>query len=312
MKKFYFTLSIVLSLAASILFAQTETFNYQAVVRDGSGLILNNQNVTLNFSIRSGSASGTEEYAESHSTSTNAQGLVNVAIGAGSVTAGNFFDIAWSETQYFLNVKLNGTDLGTSAFKSVPYAASAREASTGRNDFTVDSTIIISNSGQVFALRTNPAGQIEFVPNDVSFGAAAMTIDDDGVQGVGIGTSNPTEKLEVNGAVKVSGTTSNPLPRTLYGNAIPLAYGFIYFDGALSGDFGVSSVTKTGTGRYSIVLENPSSGNVSFVANMWDTNALGFISYYQNSSTLITVRTTGVSGVDQNQGFSFIVFGNAQ
>ncbi|MEZ5195890.1 MAG: hypothetical protein R2764_05695 [Bacteroidales bacterium] len=63
MKKQIFTLLTAMLIVAEITFAQApQGFNYQAVIRDGSGDILFNLAATMRFTIKTGSASGSTQY----------------------------------------------------------------------------------------------------------------------------------------------------------------------------------------------------------------------------------------------------------
>ena len=84
------------------LSAQTpQKMSYQAVIRNSSNALVTNHAVGMMISILQGSAlSGTVVYAETHTTITNANGLVNIAIGTGIVTSGSFAAIDWSAGPY--------------------------------------------------------------------------------------------------------------------------------------------------------------------------------------------------------------------
>jgi hypothetical protein len=105
-----------------------DAFKYQTVVRNASGDILQNQNVSLRFKIHDLTASGTVVYSESHSVTTNQFGLANVIMGQGTVISGNFSSIDWGGDDKYLQIELdpNGgnsyTTMGTTQFMSVPYA----------------------------------------------------------------------------------------------------------------------------------------------------------------------------------------------
>lgn len=126
-------------LAASILtvtlWAQSpEKISYQAVIRNASNQLVTNQTVGIRISILQGSASGTVVYAETQSTSTNINGLVNIEIGTGVVQSGNFTNIDWRNGSYFIKTQVdpaggtNYTITGTSQLVSVPYALHAKTA----------------------------------------------------------------------------------------------------------------------------------------------------------------------------------------
>src|SRR6056297_3613551 len=107
-------LFLVSFLGVGIIDAQSpDMFNYQAVARDDQGNVLSNQDVGIKISILQGSASGAVVYEEEHSKTTNAQGLVNLMIGDGSVLTGTFSNIEWSSGPYFIKVEMDETG-GTS------------------------------------------------------------------------------------------------------------------------------------------------------------------------------------------------------
>ncbi len=104
-------------------------FNYQAVVKDGSGNIIANATVDLQFIIYQGVALTNNVYQETHiSVTTSAEGLVVVTIGQGTSTD-DFDAIDWGADEHFLNIQIDTgsglSDLGTIPFKSVPYAQNA-------------------------------------------------------------------------------------------------------------------------------------------------------------------------------------------
>ncbi|MBK9148715.1 MAG: hypothetical protein IPM12_12975 [Flavobacteriales bacterium] len=122
-------------LLASVVHAQTpEAFRYQAVARDGGGQLVVNTAVGVQFQLHQGSAGGTVVYAETHSPTTNAQGLFTVAVGEGTPTAGTFSAIDWSAGPYFVEVGLDPaggtayTTIGVQQLLSVPYALYATKA----------------------------------------------------------------------------------------------------------------------------------------------------------------------------------------
>ena len=81
MKKFLLILSFLMfSLAA--LFAQApQRMTYQAVVRNSANVLVANQNVSARISILQGSAQGAAVYVETHSVTSNANGLITIEIG---------------------------------------------------------------------------------------------------------------------------------------------------------------------------------------------------------------------------------------
>lgn len=100
--------------------------NYQAVLRDATGAIVPNVTVTVKVKINQTSASGTLVYEEDHSVTTTAQGVINLVIGNGTPVSGTFSAIKWYDTDYYVTVLVNGTEISQTAFRSVPYAQSVK------------------------------------------------------------------------------------------------------------------------------------------------------------------------------------------
>lgn len=129
-------------LASALINAQVpESFTYQSLVRDGSGMVLADQAVSFLFAIVAGDPGGSAVYSEKHNLTTNAYGLVSLSIGNGIEKTGSFTAIDWSSGSYFLNVKIDASmsgtyiDMGTTQLLSVPYALFAKTSgSAGETD----------------------------------------------------------------------------------------------------------------------------------------------------------------------------------
>lgn len=127
MKKVF--ISIVILIAQLAIWAQSpQSFNYQAVLRDASGKIKSDKPVVLQIDLLQGAANGFVTYSESFSDTTNGFGLINLAIGKGSVIKGTFNTISWANGPFFLRLIVDGTEMGTSQLLSVPYALYAEKA----------------------------------------------------------------------------------------------------------------------------------------------------------------------------------------
>ena len=136
MKKFSFLIAILL--CAVSLFAQApEKFTYQAVVRNANNSLVANAQVGVRVNILQGTASGNAVYSESHMATTNANGLITVNIGGGSVLHGTFASIDWANGPYFLKTDIDpngGNDYSITSVQqllSVPYALYAKDAGNG-------------------------------------------------------------------------------------------------------------------------------------------------------------------------------------
>jgi hypothetical protein len=88
----------------------------------------------MRISILQTSPIGKAVYTEKQTPTTNANGLISVEIGGGSVLAGNFASINWTAGPYFVKTEVdpsggsNYSIIGTSQLLSVPYALHAKTA----------------------------------------------------------------------------------------------------------------------------------------------------------------------------------------
>jgi hypothetical protein len=111
---------LIISLTQTIQAQAPAGFNYQAVLRNAEGEILESQDVNVGIALVQGSAGGTQVFSETHVTSTTAHGLVNLQVGTVNPTA--FAGIDWAAGPYFIKTSVNGIEMGTSPLMSVPYA----------------------------------------------------------------------------------------------------------------------------------------------------------------------------------------------
>jgi hypothetical protein len=214
-----------------------QSFNYQAVARDASGAVLSNQAVSFRISLLQGSATGTSVYTETHAVTTNLLGLVNFAIGGGTVVNGNFATINWAQGPYFAQVELdvanNGTYviMSTTQLLSVPYAQYAEKsgnptlhAGSGiaiQNDSIVNTAqnqqINLSGTGQTNITGSYP----NYVVNTPNIQAGAGI----SVNGQTVTNTAPDQTVILNGTghSTVTGTYPNYIVNTppyLAGNGI--------------------------------------------------------------------------------------------
>ena len=105
--KYIFTV-LFFSIFIHVAFSQApESFNYQAIARDGSGNPLSNKAIGLRLSIMDGALTGPVLYMETFSLTTNSFGLFTVAVGKGLFETGSFSGITWSNGNKFLKTELD-------------------------------------------------------------------------------------------------------------------------------------------------------------------------------------------------------------
>ena len=126
MKKSFLLLFLLIGKISSAQAPQK--MSYQAVIRNTSGALVTSNSVGMKISILQGSETGTVVYSETQTASTNANGLVSLEIGAGTVLTGTFAGINWGNGPYFIKTQTdptggtNYTIVGSSQLLSVPYA----------------------------------------------------------------------------------------------------------------------------------------------------------------------------------------------
>lgn len=180
MKKI-FTLITFLFICTIALAQVPQKMSYQAVIRDASGNLVVSTSIGMEISILQGSASGTAVYVETQTPTTNANGLVSIEIGSGSVVSGNLSTINWSTGDYYIKSETDitgGTSYtisGTSQLLSVPYAMYAGSVAGGLNDgsaagvtpfwngttWVTNNTNFYNNGTSIGLHTTSPTAQLQ-------------------------------------------------------------------------------------------------------------------------------------------------------
>ena len=149
-------LLVAVLLTATVWAQAPQKMSYQAVIRDGGGLLVTNQVIGMEINIRQGSQAGTIVYTETQTPTTNENGLVSIEIGGGT----SFNTINWATSTYYIETKTavvapltTYTITGVSQLLSVPYALFAKtaESITG----TITETDPIYNGSQAVYITAN-------------------------------------------------------------------------------------------------------------------------------------------------------------
>ena len=114
-----------------------QSINYKAVIKDGAGALVASQSITVQFQILQG-AGMTNVYQETHTPTTDVNGIIVINIGEGTTgVIGDFSAIDWGIDSHFLNTQIeivSGTGLvniSTTGFKTVPYTLHASNGLPG-------------------------------------------------------------------------------------------------------------------------------------------------------------------------------------
>ena len=155
----FFALLLINSVLLAITPPVPEKISYQAVIRNSSNELITNHAVGMKVSILQTSATGTVVYSETHTPTSNANGLITIAIGTGAVISGSFSGIDWSAGPYFIKTETDpagGTSYSitsTSELLSVPYALMAKNVQN--KQWSESGSSIYFNSGKV-GIGKNP------------------------------------------------------------------------------------------------------------------------------------------------------------
>ncbi|MCB9227651.1 MAG: YXWGXW repeat-containing protein [Chitinophagales bacterium] len=133
--------TFLFTLLTIVCFAQVpQGVSYQAVAFNSGGTPVANGTVGVKVSVLDNSATGTVVYSETHTKTTNAQGLFNLNIGQGTPISGTFSGIDWGTNSKFLKVEVDPTggtsytNVGVNQLMSVPYALFAEETANSSNN----------------------------------------------------------------------------------------------------------------------------------------------------------------------------------
>jgi len=161
--------------------------SYQAVIRNSNNQLVVNKTIGVQVSILQYSLEGDEVFKETYNPlpQSNANGLITLEIGTGISANGSIDMIQWADGPFFLKTEIDpdgATDYSITSVTqllSVPYALYAK---TAENLSGPLSEIDPSWNGEA-----NPEADIHRLGN------------------VGIGTAEPTQKLDVEGQIRLRG-----------------------------------------------------------------------------------------------------------
>jgi hypothetical protein len=130
--------------------------NYKAIINDANGSAIVNTAVTVQFTILENGT--TPVYQETQNPTTDNNGIIIVNIGEGTVVSGVFNDIDWGSNPHFLKTEIDKgeglTDMGTTEFKTVPYALHAKTANNVINTIGLNPGDLLMYDGNAIASAT--------------------------------------------------------------------------------------------------------------------------------------------------------------
>ena len=201
---------ILLMVVVNQLKAQ-DYFNYQAIVSDANGAIVVSQSIGVRLSIIYDSSSGAVAYSEIHSATTDASGLINIAVGNGT-SSDSYAAIDWSRSSVYLKSEIDlgsgYVDVGTDLIGKVPMALYAKTlegltitsgtiSATGANlSGTVTATAFVGDGSGLTGI-SGPIYKSSMVLQSSSTAATDSQIDLPGLSFRWRKDSNGVGKLEV-------------------------------------------------------------------------------------------------------------------
>jgi len=285
-----FTIAAALLMTASVWAQAPEKMSYQAVVRDAGNALVTSTAVGMQISILQGSATGTPVYVETQTPTTNANGLVSLEIGVGTLVSGDFTIIDWANDTYFIKTETDPTGgttytiTGTSQLMSVPYALYAKTSGSS----TPGPQGPIGNTGAAGSIgATGPQGPIG---NTGATGNAGATgpqgpIGNTGATG-SIGATGPQGPIGNTGAAGSIGATG---PQGPIGNT------------GATGNDGVGGVTTAGT---NVTITGSGTIASPYVVNAANKNLTDVLNEGNNAGNndIVNIGTVGIGTSTPNAG----------
>ncbi|WP_374463128.1 beta strand repeat-containing protein [Chryseobacterium sp.] len=288
-----------------------EKMSYQAVMRNGSGQLLANQAIAVKVSILQGSPAGAAVYSERLTGNTNANGLISLEIGTGTVLTGTFSTIDWPAGSYYLKTEtdpaggINYTIAGTSQLLSVPYAMYAKSAGGGGGSFVIPYSTSVNNASTLFSLINDGDGaSLEGVNNTTTSNISAVR-----------GIVNSASPGGFSSAVRGINNGTGGLGVGVYGSQAGSGWGVygvtpnglgVYGNASANG-IGVYANSNTGTGL-TATSNNGIPVSISIFNNANNNVALSASSV--GNGTVVNVTTSGNgAGVRSSTAAGFGVHG---
>ncbi len=268
-----------------------QQMSFQSVIRDASDQLVSNAPVGMQISILQTSATGVAVYIETHTPTTNNNGLATLEIGTGTVVAGSFSGIDWANGPYFLKTETdpNGgtayTISGTTQLLSVPYALYAETAGSTAIDLVNDADADPTNEIQSLSL----SGQSLSISggNSVTLPQSGNTLD----QAYDHGGAGAGRIITVDaGEVELVNATANGIG--LRASTSNTGVGILATSTNSANGFSAIQATTNATTNTTSAIVGSTSGGASAVSGQVESTATAAQGVYGSN-----LRTTGGYGV---------------
>lgn len=283
MKKIYVLVASI-CMSASLFAQAPQKMSYQAVIRNTSNQLISNGTVGIQISILQGSATGTASYIETHTATTNSNGLATVQIGGGTLVSGDFSTIDWSNGPYFMKTETdpNGGTVysisGTTQLLSVPYALYAETSGSSTDSQTLTFT------GTTLSVSGGNSVNLSSLLNDAD-----------------ASTTNEIQTLSVSGqTLSISGGNSVTLPAAT-GNTLDQSYdqGGAGLGRSITTDAGAVQINNSGTNTTGLEVNTGVSNSTAVLANVTSTG-VGFRAESTNSANTFAAIQANTNSSNAN------------
>ncbi len=149
---------------------QKNYINYQGVARNSDNELMEQETIDIGIALKFGSADADAQYEESHSITTDANGVFNLQIGSGNSNSGSYSNLPWGQAT-FVVVSFNGVEVGTTELMAVPYsmASGSQQWETNGNDIenkNVGEVKIKSDLRILGGFNLNSGNQVNEISDD--------------------------------------------------------------------------------------------------------------------------------------------------
>lgn len=294
MKKIYLSIAAI-CLSLQIMAQAPQKMSYQAVIRNTTGALVTSAPVGIQVKIYAGPTSGAPIYTETHTATTNANGLATIEIGAFTSLNG----IDWSTGFYMLETLVdptggtNYTIIGSSQLLSVPYALYAETSGSSTPGPQGDQGPIGPQGPAGPAGATGTTGAQGTQGPQGLQGPIGLTgaTGPQGIQGpIGpVGPAGPdSQTLTLAGqTLSISGGNSVTLPSGGSGGTLDQAYdqGGAGLGRIITADAGPVQINGSGTNTAALGIVFTGTGNSINASNTNAANSFAVLQGVTNSST---------------------------
>jgi hypothetical protein len=177
------------------------------------------------------------------------------AIGLGTTSSINTSGIITATGGFNIGIQSGGINITTGVITAINFVGSGNTFSYNSTTKVIDITISSSSvsGGSSVSISSNTTNQNQYIPyatsfgNTTGFGATTLLVYNPSTGNLGIGTTNPTSKLQVQGDVSISGVTTSGGIVVTTGNVYKVGVDTVLNSTTLGSGVTYSSLTTVGT-----------------------------------------------------------------